>query len=161
MKIFHILLLLPLTFAHPVSIPTLAMKPLVIRSEAQSSISNQSQNNIKPAAIRMAALDIKVEICIDADYARCQNGVAVPRGLDVVLSLIHKIVGGVLCLSRGIRDRVALVLISMIRYEALCAGHGVESTEDGGVIAMWRNTQVLPQRLVESISTRVPTVACT
>lgn len=27
------------------------------------------------------------------------------QGLDVVLSLIHKIVGGVLCLSRGIRDR--------------------------------------------------------
>lgn len=22
----------------------------------------------------------------------------------------------------------------MIRYEALCAGHGVESTEDGGVV---------------------------
>jgi hypothetical protein len=76
MKAISSLLLLPLTVARPVLVTVSDTIPSYILSVLAAS--KRSMDRVE-STMAMAGLEIKVEVCIEPSYVRCQNGVVVPR----------------------------------------------------------------------------------
>ncbi|CCX16434.1 Protein of unknown function [Pyronema omphalodes CBS 100304] len=76
MKAIFSVLFLPLTVARPALVTVSDIIPSYGLSVLAAS--KRSMDRIE-SRMAMAGLEIKVDVCIEPSYVRCQNGVVVPR----------------------------------------------------------------------------------